>query len=230
MKVKSVLSMFFMLGLSIEAYGVDITIDPMMLSCFRPEYMALKGLKYDYMYVNNNEGIYQDTTGDAPEFIDLTTLKVKVDDKNIVVDIVLAHIPRMLIFDRADIANDDLEYEWSVSFDVDKDGTPANDISIALSSYKFEGDKPSIGYLHRFTQHDVGLWGSSSVSSLTTDIEISNAEIINNSIISINLSKSKHKALNTITAKTPIRFSTYYNFGGAMRVCEDFYPDLAKLN
>lgn len=209
-----------------QAYGFDIAIDPMMLSCFRTEYMARKGLQNDYKYINNSEGIYQDTTGDAPEFIDLTTLKVKVDDKNISVDIALAHIPRMLIFDRADIADDGLEYEWSVSFDVDKDGTPANDVSISLSSYKFEGDKPSIGYLHRFTQHDANLWGTDSVSSLTSDIDISDAEIIENSTVSIKLNKSKHKVLSKITAKTPIRFSTYYNFGGAMKVCEDFYPDL----
>ncbi len=218
-----------MLVLSIEAYGFDIAIDPMMLSCFKAEYMARKGIKYDYKYANNSQGIYQDAAGDAPEFIDLTKLKVNVDDKNIVVDISLAHIPRMLIYDRADVANDNLEYEWSVSFDVDNDGTPDNDISISLSSYKFEGDTPSIGYLLQFIQRDVWLWGSESVINLTSNIDISEAKIFDVSTISIQLKKSEHKALKMITAKTPIRFSTYYNFG-ARKICEDFYPVLAKLD
>lgn len=115
-------------------------------SCLTSDY----GVK---LYLNN-EGIYQDAAGDAFEFIDLTKLKITVDDEKIAVYISLTYIPHLLVFDWADITDDILEYEWSVSFDVNGDGTPANDISFSLSPYKFARDKVSIDGILSFTQHE----------------------------------------------------------------------------
>jgi hypothetical protein len=176
-----------------------------------------------YIYIESGAGTYVDNSGDALEFIDLTRLDVAVDSDRISLKISLAHIPEWLVFDRADVSDRAVEYSWAVYFDVDGDGTTANDIAIAVSSFKFKGDEVSIGRLAGFTQRNVWQFGSERSTSLSNDIDVSLAD---RSTVVMEVSKDRHEALSRITEKTPIRFSTLFNFGDG--VCEDFYPDIHK--
>jgi hypothetical protein len=214
MNYKSALITLLSLYLPVQAHGFNI--DPIFV-CLTSEYP--EGTDRKYSYAQNSKGNYQDVPGDALEFIDLSKLKVTIDDDIITIKMSLTHIPDFLIYDRADIPDNAPEYEWAVFFDVDGDGTPANDISISISSFKFKRDKVGISRMTDFTQYDVWLSGS----SLTSEIDVS---IVDRSTLSLIVRKSSHKALARITAKTPIRFSTLYNYGGG--VCEDFYPDIRK--
>ena len=220
MTYKSVVSILLLLNIYPRAYGFGF--DDSMFICLSGNHLETVDQKYSY--AQNSKGSFQDVTGDALEFIDLSKIKVAINDGKIFIEISLTHIPDLLIYDRADISDNDTEYEWAIFFDIDEDNTPANDISISLSSFKFKGEKVSIGNLKNFTQHNVWLFDSDgSSTSLTDRIEVS---VVDRSTFSLFVNKGSHKALEKITAETPVRFSTLYNFGGG--VCEDFYPDIRK--
>lgn len=218
MTYKSMLSTILLLNIYTQAYGIGL--NDSMLICLSSSHLKTIGQKYSY--AQNSKGSYQDVTGDTLEFIDLSKMEVAIDDSKISIEISLTHIPDMLIYDRADISDNDIEYEWAIFFDIDEDNTPANDISISLSSFKFKGEKVSIGNVKNFTQRNVWLFGSDgSSTSLTDRIDVT---VVDRTTFSLIVGKGSHKASEKITEQTPVRFSTLYNFGRG--VCEDFYPDI----
>ena len=178
-----------------------------------------------YKYAQyKNEG-FKDHEGDAFEFIDLTNLKLIIDEKQIKAILSLAHLPKVLIYNRSGTPKDALEYGWSVSFDVDGDGTPDNDITIALSHYldPRKKNQERFGSPLAFTQRDVWQtfkkgndYGS---KSLISDLKITRPD---QSTLVMTISKSAHAALQNITLETPVRFEASFNFNG--NICTDVFP------
>jgi|GEM_PF-5105519 len=206
----------FMLCFSIPAYGF-VNLDP-GVNCFENSYNNPNGKNIPVKYAWNKEGEYQDVEGDALfEFIDLTRLKVVIDDNKVAINISLNHIPNVLIFNHANLSNDVLEYEWAVYFNVG--GTPGNEISLSISSYKVDR-KESLGSILGETQHDLWLLDAEQGKNVRVNVETT---LLDKSTLSLVVRKKDHEALRKITAKTPVRFSAEYNFAG--KVCKDTYPD-----
>ena len=214
---KLLMAIFFVLGFSTQAYG-GLWSSSSALSCFENSYNDPGNKSNPIKYAWNSEGVYQDAEGDAIfEFVDLTSLKVTVDDEQIAVTISLTYIPNVLIFNRANVPDDELEYEWSVYFDLD--GKATNEIAMSITSYKEQG-KETPGSILSKTQHDVWLLKDEGGESVSFNVA---ATMVDKSTLSLIVHKSEHEALKKITAKTPVRFSASYNFAG--KVCEDIYPD-----
>ena len=214
---KLLMAIFFVLGFSTQAYGGLWSSSP-GLSCFENAYNDPGNKNNPIKYAWNSEGVYQDAEGDAIfEFVDLTNLKVLVDDEQIAVTISLTYIPNVLIFNHANLPDDELEYEWSVYFD--HDGTATNEISMSITSYKEKG-KEMPGSILSKTQHDIWLLNAEDGEVVSFNVD---ATMVDKSTLSLIVRKSEHEALRKITAKTPVRFSASYNFAG--KVCEDIYPD-----
>jgi hypothetical protein len=170
-------------------------------------------------YIWNSEGIYQDVEGDAVfEFVDLTKLKVAIDDEKISINISLSHIPYMLIFNHTDVPASEVEYEWAVYFAID--GTSTNEISISMNSFKIEDSRESLGSILINTQRDVWLVDTEGGKNVSSNVV---ATGIDRTTFSLSVNKNEHEALKKITTKTPVRFSAEYNFAG--KVCKDFFPD-----
>ena len=148
-----------------------------------------------------------------------------IDAKKISAELTLAHLPDVLIYNRSGTPKDALEYGWSISFDVDGDGTPDNDITIAISHYPDPRKKNQerFGGPLTFTQRDV--WQSFKKGddygskSLISHLKVSRPK---QSILEFTVSKSAHTALQNITRETPVRFEASFNFNG--NICTDVFP------
>ena len=181
--------------------------------------------KQVFKYAHNKIGVFKDIKGDAFEFIDLTDLKLSIDKTQIRANLSLAHLPNILIYNRPGTPTDALEYGWSISFDVDGDGTPDNDITIAISHYPDprKNNQERFGGPLAFTQRDV--WQSFKKGndygskSLISDFKVARPT---QSALLFTINKSAHPALQNITRETPVRFEASFNFNG--NICIDVFP------
>lgn len=221
MNRSAVLCIFLLLCLSAQA-NKSIWSAQMqgLMACFENNDKSLSENNNSFIYTWNNEGQYQDVEGDALfEFVDLTKLKVAIDNNKISINISLSHIPYVFIFDHANVPADELEYEWAVYFDID--ASSDDEISISMSSYKNQDREETLGNMLHKTQKDVWLWVAEGGTSLSSNIV---ADEVDRTTFSLTIDKNEHEALRKITTKTPVRFSAAYNFSG--KLCEDFFPDI----
>ena len=215
------LCIFTLLGMPPLSYGF---INSPGLTCFVNPINDSKGGSVKYKYAWDSEGNYQDVEGDSLfEFVDLTKLKVSVDDDKISIGISLSHIPKMLIFNLVNTPDNAIEYEWVVHFDVDNDGTDVNNISVSISSFKDKRNNrvETYGSIINETQQDIWLWRAEGAKTVSSKVKFS---IIDKSTLILTINKREHQSLTKITSKTPVRFSALYNWAG--KVCEDTYPDI----
>ena len=242
------LALLILVALSVFSTGIHAlqVNTPFTHLCFADPFVANSKLFKNYetdqqsfKYTNRADGKYRDKTGDGFEFMDLETMNISVSDEIIEADLTFVHIPNVLIYDRENVPDQELEYAWEVSFDVDGDGTPENDITLSISHYHFrekydyasktksKKTEESLGIPGIFTQHDVWLTLKKDKdlhsNTLVTFLEIDRT---GPATLKLSVKKSAHKNLENITSKTPVRFHTAYNWGG--KLCRDIYPELER--
>ena len=160
---------------------------------------------------------YSDIEGDVIfDFVDITEVKLVSDDHNIYVQISLSDIPDELSYNAESVSDNALEYEWSISFDVDRNEEISNNIEMSVSRFHPGFGKPKKGGLLDFTQKNVWIVSESTSGSAGA---FASASIQGNHLI-IAAPKSE---VPDVTIDTPFTVSTYYNFEGALY--KDIYPD-----
>lgn len=170
----------------------------------------------------NNTISYSDYEGDAAfSIIDLGNLSVTINNCEVKAKISLLNAPVNLVYNSANISDNSLEYLWEVKFDVDGDGTAANDIQLSISHFKPSGSTEAQGNVPEFTQSNLWLVSSDGLSG-TDAGPISTS--LSGSTLTLVVSVSENPALLNITKDTPVQFETYYNSSGT--VYNDRYPDV----
>lgn len=165
--------------------------------------------------------VCSDHSGDADfSFIDINEVTIAIENSTIVVEIKLLDIPEYLTYSSANVPEDYLEYSWGITFDVDKDNLPSNDIEFSVSYFKHLSDYDLQGSLLDFTQHDIWQFDNKGVEANV----IGPALVTQNNVtLTFTVAKNLHASLENINKTTPFRVFAYYNAAGTMY--EDRFPD-----
>lgn len=169
----------------------------------------------------DNTVFFSDAEGDAAfSFIDLGNLSVTVNDCEIKAEISLLNAPVDLIYNSVNVSDNSSEYQWEVQFDIDGDGTAANDITLAATHFKFPDSTEAQGNVPNFTQNNLWLISSDGMSG---SYEGPISAILTGATLTLLVNISENPALSNILNTTPIRFEAYYNSSGTRYT--DIYPD-----
>lgn len=141
---------------------------------------------------------------EVPHFIKITNGHTTFVDSTIICELSLKNLPERMRFNNRELLVNAKEYEWSVYFDNDNNGS--YDISFSVANWKHEAETESTGELLNYTQSNI--WkinkdGGSSVGDL-------DAKLQGNKII---LSTLNRNELKEITPGSKIKYQTYYNDG-----------------
>jgi len=162
-----------------------------------------------------------DASGDADfAFIDVETVSVTFSDTHIEVSIQLLDIPDEFVYDASYIAADFLEYDWTVAFDVDFDGSLANDLLLSVSNFKFEGEQQRRAEMLAFTQKSI--WRMNETGSGASWIGNLPAEV-NGNTLTITVAKDDYEELSAISNTVPFLYEGFYATSGG--VYKDLLPD-----
>ena len=170
------------------------------------------------------QGIYcdlEDVSGDAAfAFIDIGKVGARFTDTEIIIEINILDIPASLTYNSVNLPDNYLEYSWKIDFDVDNDGTSANDIRLAMSHFKFPGSIQSTGDILDFTQKNVWLADDVGTAySLKGSISVTK----DNSKLTFSVLRSEHPKLQNVDKTTPVKFEAFYK--SSSESYRDIYPD-----
>ena len=112
-----------------------------------------------------------------------------------------------LTFNHSALGDGYLEYEWSVSFDVDNDGT--DDYSLAVLHFKFGGSTETTGLISDYTQEN--LWKNTG----TSWISLTNAILTLDAIADTFTIEATHAEVSTITSSADKHVGAFMNDGSA---------------
>lgn len=112
-----------------------------------------------------------------------------------------------LTFNHSALGDNFLEYEWSVSFDVDNDGT--DDYKLAVSHFKFGGSTETIGLISDNAQRD--LWKKTGTNWTTLTNAILNIDA-NADTFTI---EATHAEVSNITSSADKLVKAFMNDGSA---------------
>ncbi|WP_300426158.1 hypothetical protein [uncultured Thalassolituus sp.] len=162
-----------------------------------------------------------DVSGDAAfAFIDVELVSVTFSDTHIEVSIQLLNIPEEFVYDASNLSANSLEYDWAVSFDVDFDGSLANDLVLSVSNFKFEEEQQKRAEMLAFTQNNI--WRMNEMGSGASMIGNLSAEVNGNSL-TITVAKDDYEELSAISNTVPFLYEGYYATSGS--VYRDLLPD-----
>lgn len=139
-------------------------------------------------------------------FIDIVLAVLSLSDAEVSFDLELAGMPALLPRDEA--PSDLLEYGWSAQFDVDGDGTSANDLSIGHSYYS-SGD-PDTGSFGEFGQTDVWLHRPAGGAERVADARLE----VDGANLTVTAQRQDYEGLEAIDGSMSVRFwTTHYSDG-----------------
>ncbi|RZN33951.1 MAG: hypothetical protein EFT35_09995 [Methanophagales archaeon ANME-1-THS] len=180
--------------------------------------------------------IIDDSVGDVPyDFIDLTQGTISANDSSLLVKINLTNIPDQLLFDKTNVTNNTVEYEWSLYIDMDSNpftGSPykpfsgagptvGTEYAISCMHFKNPGNIPHYDSLIHGTQHNVWEYNS------TTNGWRSNQSFSVNA--SVDFDSNTLTMIATPLSSTMLNSSRFYlvtgyNTGGQSFKCDWAYP------
>jgi hypothetical protein len=157
----------------------------------------------------------KDPSGDTEHpFIDLLKASVSRDESGLVVRIRVADIPEQLTFNQAGVQENELEYQWSVLFDLQNDSR--DEYSLGMVHFKEPDASTGPGELMDNVQ--VTLWKLEADGASKVDVNIRGAREGNELILDV----PSCEFVSSIRANTRIRLMTSYTDGE--RNDEDLMP------
>jgi hypothetical protein len=164
-----------------------------------------------------------DARGDAGEsdpdarfaFADLVRASVIKTEKYLTVRMQLAGLPEMMTFNQSGVDDNQMEYQWTVLFDLDGNGT--DDYSIDVIHFKEPGSGPVRGRL--FENSQAGLWKVRAGGAEQVDVSVLGKKQGNEIVLEVPFCPF----VSQIRKATRIRCSTYHTNGNNR--AGDFLPD-----
>ncbi|MDF1699326.1 MAG: hypothetical protein P1U56_25965, partial [Saprospiraceae bacterium] len=165
-------------------------------------------------YVNSSEtSLFKDVVDDTNNVnIDIRQANVDISDESIEIEIELKSLPSKLVFNHNKLPENNLNYRWSVVFDIDNDYMKSEgDLNISISKFKFESDIEALVNIFNTTQHDI--WkinsdgGGAKIASISRYVDVLENKFV------ISLPKSINQELIKITSETNFYIETFHNNG-----------------
>ena len=175
-----------------------------------------------YTFTKIGDGTFLDEPGDVSQaFLDLDSLTVQLTADTIKVSLGLAHIPDRLIFNQEALEIKTLNYEWSVTFDIDNSRSITDgDLFLSISHFKFRKELRASDILG-ITQKNLWIFEKGGNNAVNIG-DLSHTHIKNNTIL-ISVSKDLHASLEKIDESTNIHFRSIYKDG--RQHYRDIYPN-----
>ena len=147
-----------------------------------------------------------DPKGDTQyPFVDLLGASVSKDGEGLIVRMDLAKFSEQLTFCQKDVPENNMEYQWSVMFDIEGDGT--DDYSIELSNFKPPESDPIKGDPLDVAQ--LTIWELNNQGGQASNVLFHGGRVGNKLIFDVPMCDF----VASIGPKTQIRFVTYYTNG-----------------
>ena len=141
---------------------------------------------------------------------------------NVVAAIELDQLPNNVTYNRATTPDGYVEFNWSITFDINGDGTiNQGDVTLRLMHFKQPGSLETTGPISDF---DAQLW---LYTSNTQFISVASAtKRISGNTITLTIDKSAHPSLSQITETTLVYFKTSIRDDITQLPKYDYFPDL----
>lgn len=149
----------------------------------------------------------EDDLGEVPfGFIDIARATVTLSDDAVSFEMVLSDMPSTLA--RNEATSNRMEYGWSADFDVDGDGTAANDIG--LSHLSFAMGEPESEAFGTFGQTNVWLNAASGGGNVVGQASLA----VDGPTLAVTARRDAYEGLASIDEATPVRFWTTHHADG----------------
>jgi hypothetical protein len=156
-----------------------------------------------------SDGIFINPQTDSIDaFVSINKAVVSITDTIISVIFTMGNLPTNLVFNHTTLAENAVEYEWSMYIDIDDNGQ--FDYSLSTFHFKFPGKSQNTGAITNNSQTNV--WKADTVGGSASTICNASCCVIGNNITLL-VPKSAHADLVKITNAAKVRFRAYYDFG-----------------